>query len=83
MAMVNMEYKDEKIMQLTAELDALKSSKQPVLINSDTVALEDELQQCREELELARNNYEQEIERLKNQMSEVGATNNGNEGEEI
>ena len=41
------------------------------------------MQQCREELELARNNYEQEIERLKNQMSEVGATNNGNDGEEI
>ena len=66
MAMVNMEYKDEKIMQLTAELEALKASKQPVLINSDTVALEDELQQCREELELVRGNYEQEIEQLKN-----------------
>ncbi len=70
-------------MQLTAELEALKNSKQPVLINSDTVALEDELQQCREELELTRNNYEQEIERLKSQMSEVGATNNLNDGEEI
>lgn len=66
MAMVNMEYKDEKIMQLTAELEALKAAKQPVLINSDTVALEDELQQCREELELVKNNYEQEIEQLKN-----------------
>lgn len=43
MAMVNMEYKDEKIMQLTAELESLKASKQPVLINNDTVALEDEL----------------------------------------
>jgi hypothetical protein len=43
MAMVNMEYKDEKIMQLTAELNALKSSKAPVILNSDTVALEEEL----------------------------------------
>jgi hypothetical protein len=83
MAMVNMEYKDEKIMQLTSELEALKASKQPVLINSDTVALEDELQQCREELELVKNNYEQEIERLKSDLNEVGASNNNNDGEEI
>ncbi len=82
MAMVNMEYKDEKIMQLTSELEALKASKKPVLINSDTVALEDELQQCREELELVKNNYEQEIERLKSDLNEVGASNN-NDGEEI
>ncbi len=78
-----MEYKDEKIMQLTSELEALKASKQPVLINSDTVALEDELQQCREELELVKNNYEQEIERLKSDLNEVGASNNNNDGEEI
>ena len=83
MAMVNMEYKDEKIMQLTAELEALKASKQPVLINSDTVVLEEELQQCREELELVKNNYEQEIERLKSDLNEVGASNNNNDGEEI
>ena len=83
MAMVNMEYKDEKIMQLTSELEALKASKQPVLINSDTVALEEELQQCREELELVKNNYEQEIERLKSDLNEVGASNNNNDGEEI
>jgi hypothetical protein len=41
------------------------------------------LQQCREELELVKNTYEQEIERLKSDLNEVGASNNNNDGEEI
>jgi hypothetical protein len=43
MAIVNLEYKDEKIMQLTAELEELKKSKKPVMLNSEVVALEEEI----------------------------------------
>lgn len=58
MALVNMEYKDEKIMQLTAELESLKKSRAPVVLNNDTLALEEELQQVKEEMELLKNNYD-------------------------
>ena len=78
MAMVNMEYKDEKIMQLTAELEQLKKSKAPVVLNNDTVALEEELQQVKEEMELLKNNYDQEVDRLKSQLTEVGSGNVNN-----
>lgn len=78
MAMVNMEYKDEKIMQLTAELEQLKKSKAPVVLHNDTVALEEELQQVKEEMELLKNNYDQEVDRLKFQLTEVGSGNVNN-----
>lgn len=43
MAMLNIETKDEKIMQLTQELNDLKNKKGPVILNPDVVRLEEEL----------------------------------------
>lgn len=59
MAMVNLEYKDEKILQLTNELDELKKTKSSNTAQiNDTNEIEMELQQCKEEMELLRNNYD-------------------------
>lgn len=72
MAMVNLEYKDEKILQLTNELNELKKTKSSNAAQiNDTNEIEMELQQCKEEMELLRNNYDQEIEQLKAQLNEV------------
>lgn len=72
MAMVNLEYKDEKILQLTNELNELKKTKSSNTAQiNDTNEIEMELQQCKEEMELLRNNYDQEIEQLKAQLNEV------------
>jgi len=43
MALLNIESKDEKIMQLTQELNELKSKKGPILLNPDIVKLEEQV----------------------------------------
>ena len=41
LAMLTIENKDEKIMQLTAELNELKNKKGPAYLNPDVVKLEE------------------------------------------
>jgi hypothetical protein len=44
MAMLNIEAKDEKILALTSELNALKASKGPVLLNPNIVQMEEQIE---------------------------------------
>ena len=49
MAMLNIETKDEKIMQLTNELEALRKKKGPTMINPDVIALEEQVMAMKQE----------------------------------
>ena len=51
MAMLNLDNKDEKIKQLTAELNELKGKKGPIYLNTDVVKLEEQVENLKLENE--------------------------------
>ena len=62
-----METKDAKILELTNELDELRNDKRPVLLDTDKVALEEEI----ERLKLAKETVDRKNKQLTQDIDQL------------